>query len=175
MSNLSEKTILITGATSGIGRAGAISLAAGGARLIVLGRNSQKAEQLLTALSAVSKGKHIYIECDMLSMQNIREAASYVQGDLGISTIDTIISNAGSCFNKRQSTREGFERTFALNYLSYVQLVLQFKPLLESSGSPQIIFTTSYFHKGGYDCSDLQMEKKYSMYKAYAKSKLYLT
>ena len=166
---LENKTVLITGATSGIGRAASIALASQGARIIILARNSEKAEKLLAELPGQG---HLYFLCDMMSIGDIKSVAERVK--LSVSRLDILINNAGTWFSERQLTAEGQERTFVVNYLSYLQLSIQLKDLLLQSEHPQIINTASFYHKQTFDINDIQLQHGYSMSKAYALSKLYV-
>ncbi|RZK18891.1 MAG: SDR family NAD(P)-dependent oxidoreductase [Pedobacter sp.] len=169
MSFLENKTVLITGATSGIGRAAAIAIASQGAQIIILARNSEKAEQLLAELPG---NGHLFFLCNMLSIGEIKSVSERIK--LSVSKLDILINNAGTWFSERQLTAEGQERTFVVNYLSYLQLSLQIKDLLLKSQHPQIINTTSFYHKQSFNVNDIQMQHGYSMSKAYALSKLYV-
>lgn len=169
MSVLENKIVLITGATSGIGRAASIAIAAQGDQIIILARNSEKAEQLLAELPG--KG-HLFFLCDMMSIGEIKRVSERIK--LSVSKLDILINNAGTWFSERQLTAEGQERTFVVNYLSYLQLSLQMKDLLLQSRHPQIINTASFYHKQTFNVNDIQMQHGYSMSKAYALSKLYV-
>ena len=169
MSFLENKTVLITGATSGIGRAASIAIASQGARIIILARNSEKAEKLLAELPGQG---HLFFLCDMMSIDEIKRVTEQVK--LSVSRLDILINNAGTWFSERQLTAEGQERTFVVNYLAYLQLALQLKDLLLQSQHPQIINTASFYHKQTFDINDIQLQHGYSMSKAYALSKLYV-
>ena len=169
MSFLENKTVLITGATSGIGRAASIAIASQGARIIVLARNSEKAEKLLAELPGQG---HLFFLCDMISIGEIKSVSERIKSS--ISQLDILINNAGTWFSERQLTPEGQERTFVVNYLSYLQLSLELKDLLLQSQHPQIINTASFYHKQTFNVNDIQMQHGYSMSKAYALSKLYV-
>ena len=169
MGFLENKTVLITGATSGIGRAASIAIASQGARIIILARNSEKAEKLLAELPGQG---HLFFLCDMMSISEIKRATEQVK--LSVSRLDILINNAGTWFSERQLTAEGQERTFVVNYLAYLQLALQLKDLLLQSQHPQIINTASFYHKQTFDINDIQLQHGYSMSKAYALSKLYV-
>lgn len=169
MSILENKIVLITGGTSGIGRAAAIAIASEGAQIIILARNAEKAEELLAELPGQG---HLYFLCDMMSIGEIRNVSERIK--LSISRVDILINNAGTWFSDRKLTAEGQERTFVVNYLAYLQLSLQMKDLLLESHHPQIINTASFYHKQTFDIDDIQMLNDYSMSKAYALSKLYV-
>ncbi|OWK72368.1 SDR family NAD(P)-dependent oxidoreductase [Pedobacter sp. AJM] len=169
MSFLENKTVLITGATSGIGRAASIAMASQGARIIILARNPAKAEKLLAELPGQG---HLFFLCDMMSIGDIKRVTEQIK--LSVSRLDILINNAGTWFGERQLTAEGQERTFVVNYLSYLQLALQLKDLLLKSQHPQIINTASFYHQQTFHINDIQLQHGYSMSKAYALSKLYV-
>lgn len=169
MSFLENKTVLITGATSGIGRAASIAIASQGARIIILARNPAKAEKLLAELPGQG---HLFFLCDMMSIGDIKRVTEQIK--LSVSRLDILINNAGTWFSERQLTAEGQERTFVVNYLSYLQLALQLKDLLLKSQHPQIINTASFYHQQTFHINDIQLQHGYSMSKAYALSKLYV-
>jgi len=169
MSFLENKTVLITGATSGIGQAASIAIASQGARIIILARDPAKAEKLLTELPG--KG-HLFFLCDMMSIGEIKRVSERIKSS--VSQLDILINNAGTWFSTRQLTTEGQERTFVVNYLSYLQLSLELKDLLLQSERPQIINTASFYHKQTFNINDIQMRHGYSINKAYALSKLYV-
>ena len=90
-----------------------------------------------------------------------------------IPSIDVLINNAGSIFDKRTLTKEGIEKTFALNHLSYMQLSLGLLSKLESSADPRIVNVSSNAHKRyKIDINDLENKENYSGWKAYCRSKL---
>ena len=169
MSFLENKTVLITGATSGIGRAASIAIASQGARIIILARNPAKAEKLLAELPGQG---HLFFLCDMMSIGEIKRVSERIKSS--VSQLDILINNAGTWFSERQLNTEGQERTFVVNYLSYLQLSLELKDLLLQSQHPQIINTASFYHKQTFDINDIQMQHGYSINKAYALSKLYV-
>lgn len=169
MSFLQNKTVLITGATSGIGRAASIAIAEQGARIIILARNLEKAENLLAELPGQG---HSFFLCDMMSISEIKSVSDRIK--LSVSQLDILINNAGTWFSHRQLTAEGQERTFVVNYLAYLELSLQMKDLLLKSQHPQIINTASFYHKQIFNINNIQMQHGYSMNKAYALSKLYV-
>jgi retinol dehydrogenase-14 len=109
------KTVVITGATSGIGRATALALARHGATIIALGRNEQNGKQLATALKASGAGAAAFVRVDMASLAEVRRAA--VQVSLHCDRIDVLINNAGARHHEFQQSADGFELTFAINHL----------------------------------------------------------
>jgi len=112
---MKAKTIVITGATSGLGRATALQLARKGAFVVIVARSESKANELLGTIHKEG-GKAQIVFADLSSMTSTREAAESITE---IShRLDVLINNAGAYFPKREETAEGFEASLALNYLS---------------------------------------------------------
>jgi len=166
------KTVVATGATSGIGEAAALALARLGARIVLVARNAKRAEATLKRLEAAAPGRgHASHLADLMSMTEARR----VGGAIAASEprIDVLINNAGALFAERRTTPEGLERTFALNHMAYFVLTGALIGNLEASAPARIVSTASDAHKGArLDFDDLQSERGYSAFKAYARSKL---
>lgn len=166
------KTCVITGATSGIGRAAAIALAERGARIVMVARDQRRAEQALDDLSAVSPrtshGVH-YGDLSLLSEMK-RVAAEIAAAE---PRVDVLINNAGVLFSFRKCTADGFERTFAINHLAYFVLTLGLRERLIAAAPARVINTASAMHKRArLDFDDLQFERAFNGVSAYERSKL---
>jgi NAD(P)-dependent dehydrogenase (short-subunit alcohol dehydrogenase family) len=168
---MNGKTIVMTGATSGIGAVAAKALAEQGARLIILARDRARGEAAIAGLKSGPSQQHSLHLADMLLMEDIRRAAA----EIGAAepSIDILINNAGTWFQRRELTREGLERTFAVNHMAYFVLSLELKDQLAKAQGARIINTASFFHRQKYDPSNLQAEESYSTNKVYARSKLF--
>lgn len=168
------KTILITGATSGIGRETALGLAKKDHALYLLVRNVIKGEELKKEIIAQTGNKQIHIiKCDLASLQSVREAAEELNAKLV--SVNVLINNAGGIFNERKLSRDGFEMTFVTNHLGHFLLTISIMPLLEK-GHARVINLSSDAHKWAKKANfdDIQWEQhKYSASKAYGISKLY--
>jgi len=171
--DLSERTILLTGATNGIGRAAAHELAARGASLILVGRDPDRTEQ--TRREVVERSGNDRVEsmlADLASLKEVRAlAARIVESGR---PIHVLCNNAGAMFDRRLETPEGYEMTFGLNYLSCVLLTDLLLDTLERSGGGRIVNVASDTYKqvSGLHFDDLQAERKYSSLGAYGRSKL---
>lgn len=169
-----EKTCLITGANSGIGKVTALELAKQQARVVMLCRNKQKAEDAHREIVQESGNKDVHILlCDLASQKDIREAAEKFKQKF--TSLDILINNAGVILGKeRQLTPDGFEKTFATNHLGPFSLsLLLLAPLMQSSEG-RIINVSSEAHRyARFDMGDLQLKHRpYNGLKAYSISKL---
>jgi len=168
--DMTGKTIVITGATSGIGAAAAHALADQGARLILLARDPERGAAAIASLRTGPAQQHCLYLADLTSMADVkRAAAEIVRAE---PAIDTLINNAGSWFNQRRLTSEGLERTFALNHMAYFNLTLGLADRLANTQGARVINTASFVHKVKYDGANLQSENNFSTNAAYARSKL---
>jgi NAD(P)-dependent dehydrogenase (short-subunit alcohol dehydrogenase family) len=166
------KTTVITGATSGIGKATATALAAQDHAVYLLVRNIIKGEAVRQEIVTQTGNKHVYvIKCDLADLQSVREAAAELSQKL--MAINILINNAGAGFSERQVSKDGFEMTFATNHLGHFLLTTSLMPLLER-GQARIINVSSEGHKlGKPNFDDLQSAQKYSAVKAYGMAKLF--
>lgn len=173
---MNNKVILITGATQGIGKVTALTLARQGHHIIIHGRSQAKLQDVKAELQNESGNQSIdIITADLLSLEDTRRMADELND--GYDHLDVLINNAGAIFNKdRETTKEGFEKTLALNLLSPFLLMQSLLPLLQKSKSARIINLASAMHRRGGkpDFNDFQFEKNYSPNKAYGRAKLYL-
>ena len=165
------KTIVITGATSGVGAAAAVALADRGARLIVVARDRGRGESTIAGLKSGPLQTHRLCLADMADMGDVKRAAEEIAASEP--SVDILINNAGTWFKERQLTPEGLERTFALNHMAYVILTLGLKEALANTVGARVVNTASFVHAKSYDPDDLQSEKRFSTNKTYAQSKLY--
>ena len=180
--DVSNKLFLITGATSGIGKAAALAIAAQGGRVVIVGRNPQKTATTVSEIMQISGSPAVeFLLADLSSMQETRSLAQQFQQKYG--RLDVLVNNAGGFFMRRQETVDGLEMTFALNHLSYFLLTNLLLDMLKASApgvtGSRIVNVSSGAESGAKpDWDDLQMTKKYSGFQAYACSKrfnLYFT
>ena len=170
MRNLAEATILVTGATDGLGKRVALQLAAKGATVLLHGRNL---ERLKTALEDVreetgSEKSHSYL-ADFSSLGEVRELAERVVSNHD--RLDVLINNAGVIVPERKESEDGFELTFAVNYLAHFLLTSLLLPLLRDS-TPARIVNVASAGQSPIDFDDVMLERGYDGMKAYTKSKL---
>ncbi|MBN9545343.1 MAG: SDR family oxidoreductase [Alphaproteobacteria bacterium] len=163
------KTIVITGATSGIGEVAAIRLAERGARIVFTARDQIRAaatmEKLRRANGAVEHAAHL---ADLSLLAEMKRVAGEIAEE---PQIDVLINNAGAVFGTRQETRDGLERTFALNHMSYFVITNMLLPRLKPGA--RIVSTASGAHRRAVlDLDDPQSRRGYSGFPVYARSKL---
>ncbi len=165
------KVCLITGATRGIGRAGALELARAGADLILVGRDLGRLEDTATACRTAGASRVTIHLTDLSSRKQVAELARTL-----ITTepqVDVLWNNAGGYFTERVVTAEGLERTWAMNHLAYFDLTQALFLLLEKSEDPRIICTASEAHRlGKLQWDNLQGEKKWNGWRSYCLTKL---
>jgi NAD(P)-dependent dehydrogenase (short-subunit alcohol dehydrogenase family) len=170
--NLSGKVCLVTGANSGIGRSTAHALAGMNATLVMVCRDRGRAEPVRNEIKAATGNQSIeLIICDLSSQSDIRRfAAEFLNAH---DRLDVLINNAGLVTRQRSLTEDGIESTFAVNHLGYFLLTNLLLDLLTRSAPSRIVNVSSAAHAyGKIDFDDLQGEKKYGGFAAYANSKL---
>jgi NAD(P)-dependent dehydrogenase (short-subunit alcohol dehydrogenase family) len=168
MSEMKGKICVVTGSNSGIGKETALSLAKLGAHVVMVVRNQERGEKARLEIIKQTGNNVDLMICDLSSMDSIRRFAQKFKGKYN--RLDVLVNNAGAMFNKRAVTPEGFERTFAVNYLGPFLLTLELLDLLKSSAPSRIINVSSGLAKNGkVDLDDLQSEKNYEGTKAYAR------
>lgn len=170
------RVCLITGASSGIGEASAISLARKGASLVLLCRDRGRGEAAIARIRArTGAGDIELLIADLSSQSQIRAAAAQFL-DSG-RKLHVLLNNAGLIIRERTVTGDGIETTFAVNHLAYFLLTNLLLARLRESAPARIVSVSSSLHKRGYGdgriaFGDLAGETAYSGYKAYGQSKL---
>jgi NAD(P)-dependent dehydrogenase (short-subunit alcohol dehydrogenase family) len=166
------KTVVITGATSGIGEVAACALAQQGARIILIARDRSRGEQTLERLEAVAPGRnHVAHYANLSRLAEMKRAAEAIAGSEP--QIDVLINNAGALFATRQVTGDALEMTFATNHIAYFLVTNLLLERLKATPGARIVSTASDAHKRAkLDFDDLQMEKGYSGFGMYGRSKL---
>lgn len=168
---MTGRTVLVTGATAGIGRATALGLAAMGAHLAIVGRDGGRAEGTAREIRAAGAGPVEVFVADMSAQAPVRRLAGEVLERLA--RIDVLINNVGGYWHTRHVTAGGLERTFALNHLAPFLLTNLLLDRLERSAPARVITVSSHAHTAGHiDFDDLQGERSYSGPRAYDQSKL---
>lgn len=170
--NMQGKICLVTGATSGIGKATAQALAQMGATVVIVGRNPAKCAAVVDEIKQSSGNDAVEaIVGDLSIMAEVRQIADQFKAKY--KNLHVLVNNAGGVFWKRQVTSEGFERTFALNHLNYFLLTHLLLDTLKASAPARIVNVSSDSHKTAHlDFDDLQSEKSGAGLNAYGRSKL---
>jgi NAD(P)-dependent dehydrogenase (short-subunit alcohol dehydrogenase family) len=166
------KTVVATGATSGIGEAAVTKLAAMGARIVFVARDAKRAEATLAKLDAIAPGRghraHIADLQLIAETRRVGEEIAAVEPH-----VDALVNNAGGVFWSRRVTAEGLERTFALNHMGYFVLTRALRERLVASAPARVVSTASSAHFGArLAFDDLQCAREYSAWRAYRRSKL---
>jgi NAD(P)-dependent dehydrogenase (short-subunit alcohol dehydrogenase family) len=167
------KIAVVTGANSGLGYETALQLARAGARVIIASRNVTKGVTATAAINRQITGEAASFELlDLASLASIAGFAARMQETLP--NLDILINNAGvMALPVRQTTQDGFEMQFGVNYLGHFALTAQLLPLLLKATAPRTVQLSSIAHRSGrINFVDLQGQKKYSAWPTYAQSKL---
>lgn len=172
MEDLTAKTVLITGSTSGIGLEASIVLARMGARVVMVGRDPGKTAQQVAAVRARSGSSLVdSLLCDFASMTQVRALAQAYLAKY--ERLHVLVNNAGTVYTRRTLTEDGIEATFAVNYLSAFLLTNLLLDCLIRSAPARIVNVASVGHYGGtLDFNDLGFERGYQIMRAYSRSKL---
>ena len=174
---MKDKTVVITGATSGLGRATALQLAQKGIFVVIIARSNTKANEVINEIKKEG-GKGQFVISDLSSMKDTKEAADSITRV--VDRLDVLINNAGAHFPKYRETPEGFESTLALNYLSPFllthHLIEQMKQTASDYGKARVINITSIMHKSPINWDDINYKNTtYHSNTAYYQSKHLLT
>lgn len=166
------KTVVITGATSGIGEVAAVELARKGARIVFVARSPYRAEVLQAKLDIANPAvKHPAYFADLSRISEMKRVAGEIAA--AEPRIDVLVNNAGAVFRGRQLTADELEMTFATNHLAYFVVTNLLLENLKATPGARIVSTASDAHKvGRLDFDDLQGAKRYNAYRAYGTSKL---
>jgi retinol dehydrogenase-12 len=169
---MSEPTVLVTGATDGIGRATALALARRGFRVVVHGRSAQKVSAAREAvLAAVPGASVLEAVADLSSAEQVRALGEDLCSRLP--RLDVLLNNAGIFAETRQENAAGVELTWMVNHLAPMLLTHALSPLLEASAPARVINVSSVAHqRAPMDPDDLELRQRWSGYGAYAQSKL---
>jgi len=159
------KTIVITGASDGIGAAAARQLKNDGHTVVLVGRSAEKTRRIAEELDSP------YLTADFTELAQVRDLASRLDADHP--TIDVLVNNAGGIFGDRRRTTDGYEKTLQVNHLAPFLLTNLLMPKLIAGGA-SVITTSSAAARlfGRIDLDDLHNDRRFSASKAYGDSKL---
>jgi NAD(P)-dependent dehydrogenase (short-subunit alcohol dehydrogenase family) len=168
---LKDKIVLITGATSGIGKETAIGLAKLGGTIVFTTRDMKKGESTKDEIIKASNNNKIYfIYCDLASFDSIRSCCDQFKAKY--SRLQVLINNAGVWGSKRKVSKDGIESTFAENYLAPFLMTDLLLDVLKKGAPSRIINLTSGYHGGTINFDDIEFKGSFSGRKAYRQSKL---
>jgi NAD(P)-dependent dehydrogenase (short-subunit alcohol dehydrogenase family) len=168
--DVAEATILVTGATDGLGRRVAQGVAAKGATVLLHGRNPERLKATLEELRSQTGSEKVnsYL-ADLSSLAAVRGLADRIFSEHD--RLDVLVNNAGVISPERRESEDGYELTFAVNYLSHFLLTRLLLPLLKDSAPARIVNVASA-GQSPLDFSNLMLERGYDAMKAYSQSKL---
>jgi NAD(P)-dependent dehydrogenase (short-subunit alcohol dehydrogenase family) len=169
--SMSGKVVLITGGTSGIGKATANALAAMGARVVVIGRDEERGERAVEEIRRGTGGEVSLMLADLAVQADIRRLAEeFRERHDGL---DVLINNAGLVQSKRIETPDGIETQLAINHLASFLLTNLLLDLLKASAPSRIVTVSSDAHRWAkLDLDDLQSRKRYRGMQVYGTTKL---
>lgn len=167
-----DSTYLVTGATDGIGRALAHALAARGATVIMHGRSDAKLAAAVAEVREATGNEAVHsVLGDFASLESVRQLAAEVAERFP--SLNVLVNNAGHLTDHRQTSADGYELTFAVNYLAPFVLTLKLLDTLKANPPARIVNVASTALGGGLvDFSNLQLEHGFSGWQAYANTKL---
>jgi retinol dehydrogenase 14 len=166
------KTVLVTGGTSGIGKASAVALAAMGASVVIVGRNPERGEAALRDIRAHSHSESLELMLADLSVQDEvrRLADEFLERH---DRLDVLANNAGLVQSKRTETADGIETTLAVNHLAPFLLTNLLLDRLKESAPSRVITVSSEAQRwGNIDFDDIQSTRKYRGFPVYGMTKL---
>jgi retinol dehydrogenase 12 len=170
MRPMNGKVCVVTGATSGIGKAVAAALARQGAQVVLVGRDRGRAEAAATEIGAASTVPPKVEIADLTSMDQVRALAGRLAS---LERIDVLINNAGLVLGERRVTQDGFEHAFAVNHLAPFLLTNLLLPKLTGSAPARVVTVTSDAHSAAsLDLDDPSLEHGWNSWRSYANSKL---
>jgi NAD(P)-dependent dehydrogenase (short-subunit alcohol dehydrogenase family) len=177
MRPIAESTVLVTGATDGLGRALATELAGLGATVLLHGRDDPRGEQALRDIQAATGSERlVWYRADLASLAQVRDLAESVAAEQ--ERLDVVVNNAGigttmGGDRRRMESADGNELRFAVNYLAPFLLTRLLEPLLMASVPSRIVNVTSA-GQAPIDFDDVMLEERYDGIQAYCQSKLAL-
>jgi NAD(P)-dependent dehydrogenase (short-subunit alcohol dehydrogenase family) len=163
------RVCVVTGATSGIGKAAATALARLGARVVLAGRDRRRADAAAAEIGAVSTPPRVEI-ADLASMEQVRALAGRLAA---LERIDVLINNAGLVLGERRVTPDGFEHVFAVNHLAPFLLTNLLLPKLTAAAPARVITVSSGAHTAArLHLDDPNLDHGWASWRSYANSKL---
>ena len=166
---INGKTIVVTGATSGLGQAAAIDFAHQGAHVIIVGRDAHRAEET-RVLATQTGGKADVVLGDVSTVGGARALAAAILAKT--SRVDVLLNNAGGTFKSRMLTRDGIEMSFALNTLGAFVLETELHGALAAAGGRAVNVATGFLDRFPLDVNDIAAPHAYKGMAQYGRAKL---
>jgi NAD(P)-dependent dehydrogenase (short-subunit alcohol dehydrogenase family) len=168
---LNNKIIVITGATSGIGKETAIGLAKLGATIVMTTRDDARGKEIKNEIIKTTGNKSIDVfHCDLASFESIRNFCTKFKTKYN--QLHVLINNAGTWDFKRRESKDSIENIFATNYLAPFLMTNLLLDVIQKSKPARIINVTSGLHSGTINFDDIEFKHNFSGMKAYGQSKL---
>jgi NAD(P)-dependent dehydrogenase (short-subunit alcohol dehydrogenase family) len=169
MTDLKGKTVVITGATSGIGQEAAIALAGQGARVLVVGRDQARGEATVEEMARVGETGE-FLAANLLSLNDIARLAAEVRAR--ISSLDVLINNAGGVFGTRTMSADSIEATFALNTVAPFAITSHLHGALAGAKGRVVNIATGFLGRTRLNVDELVNPPSYSSFGSYSRAKL---
>jgi NAD(P)-dependent dehydrogenase (short-subunit alcohol dehydrogenase family) len=168
-----EKTVIVTGANTGIGKVTALELARMGAKVVMLCRNAEKGAAAASEIRRLSANDEVeLIVADLGEKATIQRFVE--EFCARHSRLDVLINNAGGIWPKYSETADGYETTFGVNHLGHFYLTHLLTPMLLDSAPARVVTVSSEFHRFARNVNfeDIMGKNNYNAWYAYAQSKL---
>jgi retinol dehydrogenase 14 len=166
-----DKTVLVTGATSGIGLEASVQLARQGARVVLVGRDPERTRAAVETVRTRAGVVPVSLLCDFSRQASIRALAKAYADRFD--RLDILVDNAGAVNLRRRLTEDGIETTFAVNHLGYFLLTNLLLDLIVASAPARVVVVASVNHRSGtLDFDDPGFARGYNAMRAYGRSKL---
>ena len=165
--DLSDQTIVVTGATSGLGKESARALASAGAQVVLCGRDDAKGRAVVDEIGGAAGFQHL----DLADLESVRTSADQLLSR--VERLDVLLNNAGVMACPLDRTADGFEMQFGTNHLGHFLLTARLFPLLVQSAPSRVVNLSSHGHMiGGVDLDDPNYEHRdYDKWEAYGQAK----
>ena len=171
MIDMHNKTVVVTGANSGVGFLAAKHLAEAGAEIVMVCRDAGRGEEARARIaeSATGPPPELFV-ADLSSQEEIRDLARDIR--FAYDQIDVLLNNAGGVFAKRELNADGIEKTFATNHLAPFLLTNLLLDLVQAAPAGRVVTVATEIDANKLDFANLQGERSYQFFTAYQRSKL---
>lgn len=166
--DLTGRTAVVTGATSGIGRETALALGRLGASLVVHGRDRDRGADVVSSLRELGVEDAVFLDAEFTVQADVRRLAARIRDR--VDAVDVLVNNAGAHFREGRRTRDGVERTFAVNHLAPFLLTTLLRPALAADG--RVVTVSSAVHRRAEGSFEPGRVDSYDGLDAYSRSKL---